>query len=409
MLALPARMDLISEPDNTRPAVNSSVKKYVNDAFLFLISTGMRRSYIDDKLDGHAFIVNLAPMSNSTSPPRTKERDSLKCMPKVELHCHLELAFRASTLQRWACDMGMDVGTRETFNKAFLVQEPMQDLPSVLHKFLNTRDVIDTEEKVERLAFEVCEDMHLQSNVRVLELRYAPSFLLDVHPAMNADRMLEAILRGIRRAESAYPMVVGLIGLLQRIKSVDENTRWCDWILERKEHFVGVDLADDEVAHPAEPFAPLFRKAKSQGLGITVHAGEPNVSGAAKNIWVAIDELGADRIGHGVQAIHDDVLIERLARQCIPLELCPWSNVLTQAVPNLAMHPFKALMDRGVQTTLNTDDPGVMDVTLLDECHHMMQHQGMTLSDLAQCNDWARRASFIPKERVAKVWPNPLP
>lgn len=347
-------------------------------------------------------------MAYHNSKERTKDSDSLKRMPKVELHCHLELAFRASTLQRWACDKGMEVDTREAFAKAFLVQEPMNDLPSVLHKFLNTRDVIDTEDKVERLAYEVCEDMHLQSQVRILELRYAPSFLLDAHPSMNADHMLEAILRGIRRAEAKYPMVVGLIGLLQRIKTVKENTRWCDWILERKEHFVGLDLADDEVAHPAQPFAPLFRKAKAEGLGITVHAGEPNVPGAAKNIWVAIDELGADRIGHGVQAIHDDVLIERLAHEGIPLELCPWSNVLTQSVPNLTMHPFKTLMDRGVQTTLNTDDPGVMDVTLLDECHHMMQHQGMNVSDLAQCNEWARRASFIPKERVASVWPTTI-
>ena len=96
---------------------------------------------------------------------------------------------------------------------------------------------------------------------------------------------------------------------------------------------MGLDLADDEVAYPAEPFAPLFQKAKTEGLGITVHAGEPNLPGAAKNILVALDELGADRIGHGVQAIHDDAVMERLVEERIPLELCPWSNVLTQAVP----------------------------------------------------------------------------
>ena len=96
-------------------------------------------------------------------------------LPKVELHCHLELAFRKATLKQWAIEKGMAVEREADFEQEFLVKTPMQDLPSVLHKFLNTRDVIDTEEKVEQLTYEVCADMHTQSNVRVLELRYAPS------------------------------------------------------------------------------------------------------------------------------------------------------------------------------------------------------------------------------------------
>ena len=331
---------------------------------------------------------------------------ALMSMPKVELHCHLELAFRKKTLQQWAVDLGMAVGNQDDFDQAFLITEPMDDLPSVLHKFLNTRDVINNEEKVEQLTYEVCVDMHNTSNVRVLELRYAPSFLLDAHPNMDADEMLLAIQRGIARAERECPIAVGLIGLLQRIKSVEENARWCDWILERRAHFVGLDLADDEVNHPAEPFAPLFLKAKSHGLGITVHAGEPNVPGAANNILVALDELGADRIGHGVQAIRDDRVVTRLADDGIPLELCPWSNVLTQAVPSIDAHPFKALMERGVRTTLNTDDPGVMDITMMDECRHALGPLGLSMSELERCNLWARDASFIPKERIDAVWPS---
>ena len=330
--------------------------------------------------------------------------DDLKHMPKVELHCHLELAFRKATLRGWALDKGMAVAREEDFDREFLIKEPMDDLPTVLHKFLNTRDVIDTEAKVEQLTFEACEDMFLLSNVRILELRYAPSFLLDAHPSMDADRMLEAILRGMARAEAAYPMVVGLIGLLQRIKSVEDNAFWCDWILERKAHFVGMDLADDEVSYPASPFAPLFQKAKAQGLGITVHAGEPDVPGAAKNILVALDELGADRIGHGVQAIHDAEVVARLAKDGVPLELCPWSNVLTRAVPDLKSHPFKRLMDAGVRTTVNTDDHGVMDISLIQECENLITHLGVSIEDIRQCNQWAREASFIAEDRIQAVW-----
>ena len=156
---------------------------------------------------------------------------------------------------------------------------------------------------------------------------------------------------------------------------------------------------------PASPFAPLFQRAKAQGLGITVHAGEPCVEGAANNILIAIDELGADRIGHGVQAIQDDRVVERLAQEGIPLELCPWSNVLTRAVPSLEAHPFKTLMERGVKTTLNTDDPGVMDITLMDECRHATQNLELSNSDLIKCISWSRKTSFIPQERIDTVWP----
>ena len=331
---------------------------------------------------------------------------ALKDLPKVELHCHLELAFRKKTLQRWAVEAGMGMEAGHDFTQGFLITEPMADFPSVLHKFLNTRDLLDSAAKVEQLTFETCEDMFLGSNVRVLELRFAPSFLLDAHPHMNGDDLLDAILRGVARAEAQYPMAVGLLGLLQRIKSVEDNAWWCDWILERKQHFVGMDLADDEVAYPASPFAPLFQKAKAQGLGITVHAGEPNVKGAARNILAALDELGADRIGHGVQAIHDPEVVGRLVDDAVPLELCPWSNVLTQAVPSLQAHPFKALMEAGVRTTLNTDDPGVMDISLMDECKNATQHLGLTLEDLQQCNVWAKEASFIPANRIQNIWPS---
>ena len=214
----------------------------------------------------------------------------------------------------------------------------------------------------------------------------------------------KAILRGTARAEATYPMVVGLIGLLQRIKSVEDNAFWCDWILERKAHFVGMDLADDEVSYPASPFAPLFQKAKAQGLGITVHAGEPDVPGAAKNILIALDELGADRIGHGVQAIHDAEVVARLAKDGVPLELCPWSNVLTRAVPDLKSHPFKRLMDAGVRTTVNTDDHGVMDISLIQECENLTTHLGVSIEDIRQCNQWAREASFIAEDRIQAVW-----
>ena len=325
-------------------------------------------------------------------------------LPKVELHCHLELAFRSSTMMEWALEDGFKIHSEEDFAREFLILEPMADLPTVLKKFLHTRDRLSSLERIERLAFEACEDMYLKSNVRILELRYAPSFTLDVFPDLGADNLHRAIMKGCVRAEMMYPMAVGLICLLQRIKTHKENMYWCDFAIDHKGEFLAVDLADNEVDYPPKQFAPMFDKAKAAGLGITIHAGEPDLPGSPNNILASIDYLHADRIGHGVQAIHDEKVIRRLVDEKIPIELCPTSNWLTKAVPDLKSHPLKQLMELGVKTTVNSDDPGVMGITLMDEYQIAHNILSMSIEDLKQCNSWAAEVSFIPKEKKDKVW-----
>lgn len=334
-------------------------------------------------------------------------RRSLLAIPKVELHCHLELAIRHNTLREFATAKGFDVGSPGALEEAFLIQQPMGELPSVLHKFLNTRDLLDSTACMERVAFEVCEDMYKDSNVRVLELRYAPSFLLDKHVHLSPSDLQQAIIRGIRKAESMYPMVVGLICILQRTKSIEDNAQWVEFALQPKNEFIGLDLADNEVDFDPEPFIPFFRKAKSAGLGITVHAGEPLVPGISKNIRTAIEHMGADRIGHGLQSIHDPEVIDLLIQTGIPLELCPTSNWLTGACRDFKSHPFRNLFECGVKTTVNTDDPGIMCTTLLREYEQLQMHQGVTLEMFKMCNNWARQSSFIPKEKIQSVWDLP--
>ena len=327
-------------------------------------------------------------------------------IPKVELHCHLELAYRPSTMKSWAIEDGdLPEGCSDKeFKAKYMVLSPMNDLPTVLQKFLVTRDRIKSLERIERLAFEACEDMHLISNVRILELRYAPSFVLEVYPDLGASMMHEAIMRGCARAEHQYPIAVGLICLLQRIKSVSENEYWADFAIEHKGEILGLDLADDEVNFPPDVFAHIFQKAKSQDLGITVHAGEPSVPQAPENILTSLEKLGADRIGHGVQAIHNPKVIEILTDNQVPLELCPTSNVLTKAVASLEDHPLKKLMELGVRTTINSDDPGVMGISLMTEYEKAHNVLDMSLKQLEQCNQWAAEASFICKEKKEKIW-----
>jgi len=331
-------------------------------------------------------------------------KERIQSAKKVELHCHLELAIRQSTLRKLALERGYDVQTEQAFTDAFLIDQPMGQLQSVLHKFLNTRDILDSAELMEQVAFEVCEDMYLQSNVRVLELRYAPSFLLDKHTHMTADALQEAIQRGVTRAEATYPIAVGLICILQRTKSVQDNAYWVDFALNHRNGFMALDLADNEVDFDPEPFIPLFHRAKAGGLGITVHAGEPLIPGISKNIRTAIEQMGADRIGHGLQAIEDPKVVDLLIQTDTPLELCPTSNWLTGACASIAEHPISKLYAAGVKTTVNTDDPGIMCTHLKREFELLIDQTTLDWEALQTCLNWAFEASFIPAEKKQAAW-----
>ena len=329
--------------------------------------------------------------------------EALRALPKVELHCHLELSARPALLKELLAARGRSMSEAE-FRREFLINEPVGDLPTLLNIFLGHRDLLDSEEIVERVTYECCEDMSA-NGVRILELRYAPSFLCDAHSALKPDAMHAAILRGIQRAERDFPIAVGLICLLQRIKSVEENRYWLDFAIEKKAEIMAVDLADNELAVGPVPFIPLFEKAKSEGFAVTIHAGEAEGPQAARNIRDSIELLHADRIGHGVRILEDPSVLDFVRERGTVLELCPTSNWLSGVCPPKEAHPFRAIMEAGIRTTLNTDDPGIMNIDILDECRVLRDGMGFTEAEFTRINDWAREASFLPEERKAAVWP----
>lgn len=329
--------------------------------------------------------------------------DALRALPKVELHCHLELTARPALLKELLAAKGRSVSEAE-FCRDYLITEPVGDLPTLLNIFLGHRDLLDSAEVVERMTYECCEDM-FRNGVRLLELRYAPSFLCDAHDGLKPDAMHAAILKGVERAERDFPMAVGLICLLQRIKTVEENRYWLDFAVEKKADFLAMDLADNELAVGPAPFIPLFEKAKSEGFAVTIHAGEAEGPQAARNIRDSIELLHADRIGHGVRILEDPSVLDFVRERGTVLELCPTSNWLSGVCATKESHPFRTIMEAGIRTTLNTDDPGIMNIDLLDEYRLLRDGMGFTQAEFAQINQWSRDASFIPEARKAAVWP----
>ncbi|HVK61508.1 MAG TPA: adenosine deaminase [Bdellovibrionales bacterium] len=319
----------------------------------------------------------------------------LRKIPKVELHRHLDCSMRLSTMRELAREAGLEVPEApEAFAEKYLVTTPMVDLEAVLNKFLATQKILSSEAILERLGFEAVEDA-FEEGIRILELRYAPTFIAEGHPHLTFDKIHAALVRGVDRARAKFPVKVGLIAIIQRILPVSVAASVTDFAIANRDTFVGLDLADNEVGFDAKPFAKHFERAKAAGLHITIHSGEANFPEAPQRVREAVELLGAERIGHGIQIFRDPKVMEFMAKNEIPLEVCPTSNWLTNAVASVKEHPIRKLMNNGVLCTINTDDPGVFAFDMIHEYEALQREQGFTLADFERCNTIAEKHSFL--------------
>lgn len=316
-------------------------------------------------------------------------------LPKVELHRHLEGSLRLETLIELAQSHGrtLPASTVEGLRAHAQVLEPMGSLQEVLDAFELFQDAFRSLDAVERLTYEAVEDAALDG-VALLELRFSPGFMAE--PAgLDWDQMMERVLQGVRRARERYDIVVGLIAIVSRslgpISARDTVAFTRNW----RDELVGFDLADAEEAFPASDFAAEMRPLFAVDMPITVHSGE-NVG--PEHIRTSVDVLHARRIGHGVSIIRDPSLVERFIAEGLALEMCPTSNLRTRAVERLEDHPAAELLSRGACVTLNSDDPGLFDITLSGELALAQERLGFSSEMLIQATRNAIEASFVSSE-----------
>lgn len=328
----------------------------------------------------------------------------IRLLPKIDLHRHLDCSMRWSTLLEIASTLKLDFPKKPELQQAhFLVTEPMVNLEAVLNKFLIAQKVLASEEILERLAFEACEDA-FNDGVRILELRYAPTFIADGHSSLSFEKIHQAFLRGLARARRQIPIATGLICILQRILPLDKVEKVTHFAIENKNTFLALDLADNEEGFEPKKFAPYFEDGRKAGLRTTIHSGEAPNKNASQWIRDSIEILGAERIGHGVQAVHDKAIMDLLKNKNILLEVCPYSNYLTQAFKTYAEHPLSSLFHAGVPVSLNSDDPGLFASTLSDDYYLANHYQNFSAQDFVRCNETAYKHSFISEKEKSAAW-----
>ncbi len=163
---------------------------------------------------------------------------------------------------------------------------------------------------------------------------------------------------------------------------------------------VGLGLSGIEGSVPEGEFRVLREAADMLGLGLAAHAGE---TGGPERVWAALDDLGTDRIGHGVASARDSALVERLAQDGIPVEVCPSSNVSLGIFESLEDHPFPDLWRAGVNVTINSDDPPFFTTTLAQELSRAAHLAGLTRDDLLELQRRAARAAFSPHDERKRL------
>ena len=318
-------------------------------------------------------------------------------MPKIELHRHLEGSLRLETLVEIGEEVGIEMPEYDVDALRPFVQMMPGEERSARHflsKFHTLRQFYRSVEIIERITYEIVEDAALD-NVKYMELRFTPKALCNI-TQLELEEIVPLVCDVANAAAEKFDIKVRYIVSMNRHEPVELGEHVLRAGLNnRHKGVVGIDLAGDEANYPGLEFRSLFQRAKSAGLGITIHAGE---WGGIESIWNAIGNLWADRIGHGVAVIQDPAMLQVLIDRGICLEVCPTSNYLSGVVDSMEEHPIHELTRNQVLTTINTDDPLICNVTLSKEIVSTMSALNLSLDDVKQYQMRAARASFLEKD-----------
>lgn len=321
-------------------------------------------------------------------------QETLKNMPKVILHLHLDGSLRPTSVQRWLQKQGV-IRTLEDVTSNLRVESDCKDLNEYLQKFDLPTQVLQDAENIKEATYELFEDLSKQ-NVVYAEVRFAPEKHLE--KGLSYDEVVEAAIEGMEQAKTDFGIDGALI--LCCIRGSDSKAHQKTIDVARRYLNKGVcaiDLAGAEAIFPTQDYGYIFEEASRQGIPYTIHAGEADGPESVKS---ALD-FGAKRIGHGIRSIEDKNLVERLRINEIPLEVCPISNQQTQAVQG--EYPFEELYRRGVLLTLNTDNNTVSGTDIVKEYEWILEHTNLTVDDLIQMNLNAARGIFAPIVKKAEV------
>ena len=331
---------------------------------------------------------------------------TLKKLPKVLLHEHLDGVLRPETVIDLAKSSNYnELPSRDAAQLAkwFHQGANQGSLPKYLEGFSHTIAVMQTEEALERVAYEQAEDLS-RDGVVYFETRFAPVF--HTRKGLTHQQVVSSVLKGLERGRKDFGISSSLI--ICAMRNMEVSLEMAELAVDfRGRGVVGFDLAGEEGGYPPKKHVDAFHYIQRENFNITIHAGE---GFGKESIWQAIQYCGAHRIGHGTR-LRDDIavadgkavklgdLAQYVLDKRIPLEICLLSNVHTGAAPSLAEHPFEVLYQAKFRVTLNTDNRLMSDTSMSKEFAAAAETFGLGLDDFEKLTINAMKSAFLPYDK----------
>lgn len=299
----------------------------------------------------------------------------IKRLPKCELHIHIEGSLEPELMFALARRNGIRLpyASVEALHQAYR----FRNLQDFLDLYYQGMSVLITEQDFYDLAWAYLERARAD-NVRHVEMFFDPQG----HTSRGI--AFATVVGGLHRAivDAGRELGVQASLIMCFLRHLDEADaeRTLDSALAFRDRIVGVGLDSSEAGHPPSKFKRVFGRARDAGLFLTAHAGE---EGPPSYVWEALDLLGVARIDHGVRSVEDQALVGRLARERVALTVCPLSNLRLRVVDDLAHHPLRRMMDKGLMVTVNSDDPAYFGGYVNQNYHAVSDALGLGRDEIA--------------------------
>ena len=311
----------------------------------------------------------------------------IRRLPKCELHIHIEGSLEPELMFALARRNGIRLPypSVEALRQAYQFRN-LQDFLDIYYQGMS---VLMTEQDFYDLAFAYLERARAD-NVRHVEMFFDPQG----HTSRGI--AFATVVGGLHRAiiDAGRELGVRASLIMCFLRHLDEADaeRTLDSALAFKDRIVGVGLDSSEAGNPPSKFKHVFGRAREAGFFLSAHAGE---EGPPSYVWEALDVLGVARIDHGIRSMEDQALVGRLAREGVPLTVCPLSNLRLRVVDDLAHHPLRRMLDKGLVATVNSDDPAYFGGYVNQNYHAVSDALRLGRDEIAQIVRNGVRASLM--------------
>jgi adenine deaminase len=327
---------------------------------------------------------------------QTRLHSFISAVSKAELHVHIEGTLEPEMMLRLAQrnNVALPYATVELIREAYR----FTSLQDFLDLYYIGMSVLRSRQDFFDLAFAYLEKVAAQ-NVIHAEIFFDPQGHTD--RGISFDTVLSGLTDALDKGRRDFGITSRLIMCILRHLPEDQAFDTLRQACRCKEHIFAVGLDSTEKGHPPSKFTRVFAEARREGFVPVAHAGE---EGPPAYVCEAIDILRVQRIDHGNRALEDPVLTSRIARERIPLTVCPLSNEALQTCPDLTLHPLKQMLEKDLLVTVNSDDPSYFGGYVNENFVAIQQALVLTESDIATLARNSFLASFMPeREKMAAV------